>query len=580
MKLLPLLLHQVTKSYQADTNQTTLINAIRNPSDIQADKIIIPFLSNGITLGIDRSDHYLVDHYIHVPLKMEIVSPISLYLKNMNDLPPDLSRFCDIPENHQVKYLQSHINTINAIWSEEIQSYESLMFSGKQKRAVVQGVLTLILLTYHVSKFFTAKHDKDQYQTTINDLTSKISSMSNTNKLILMATEDILDLQQRYFCSASKKFAKVQEDLAKQLVKDYIRQARLTIENAINNRLPLTTDVNREITSLCEALNDQNAHLCSTMILRGMSNSFRGLSTSTDDFGSAIIHIHTILEIPIFSQNQFVSRLSIGNIGFYIGDKRKKLSLPDHAYITNFTDPNLPPNTPMTVDCNHFGCSPISQINNLQPHHCLGAIISLNSSLISQHCHLLDMPDTCVGLHLRSNSFMVSGRGIYTPSDTKLPKTIKGPTIVPMGQLVCPGKVVNFYDYNQNEKFISLNFELEFQNFTSYEGNHDPMEILYQNISSLSLQLSNLSDSQNLSSQIYNLEEISENRFLVSIGISLLGIILTVLASVFKIQRVKNFLCNSKNKRSNKIVTFADPELMVPLKFDSRVKSTPNLSKA
>ena len=581
MKLSKVLLFQFSQpiqNYETDTiksNLALLTKAIRNPSDIKADKTIIPISSNGITLGVDRSDHFLINHYIKVPLKMQIVSPVSLYLKHMNELPSDLKRFCDISESHQVKYLQTHINLINSIWSREIESYESFMYSGKHKRAVIQGILTIILMTYHISKFYADKHDKNLYSSTIDELTSKITDLSDTNKLILLATEEILDLQQRYWCDSANKFSKTQEHLANQLVKDYIRQAKNTIENSINNQLPLSSDVNQEIQTICELLNDQNHHLCSTIILRGMTNTFQGLSTSADDFGSAIIHIHTLLEVPIFSQNQFVSRLSIGNIGFYVGGQRKKLDLPPYAYILNYTDSNLPENTPMVPDCYHHTCPPLSQIDTLQSDLCLGALITLNSTKVSKSCRLIDMPDSCIGLHVKSNTFLINGRGIYTPKDTKIPTTISRPTIVQGGEFVCPGKSISFKDYNDNQKLLTLDLDLSFQNFSSFDVDYDQIDQMFDNITFLSQKLSNLSET-NVSLQIHELERTLNEGFYISTGISLLSILLTMLASVPLIQKIKNLLCNSKKP---KIVKFADPELLIPLKFDPRVKSTPNLSK-
>ena len=103
MIILILLLHQVClaltdNDHSNPENKTTLlINAIRNPSGLDADKVIIPLVSNGISLGLDHNDHFLVDHHINVPLEMEIISPTNLYLKNMNNLPQDLEKFCNIP---------------------------------------------------------------------------------------------------------------------------------------------------------------------------------------------------------------------------------------------------------------------------------------------------------------------------------------------------------------------------------------------------------------------------------------------------------------------------------------------------
>ena len=76
------MLYQVRKIQGTNVNQTDeiesnlelLTKAIRNPSDINADRIIIPFLQNGISLTVDTSSHYLIDHFINVPLEMEIVS--------------------------------------------------------------------------------------------------------------------------------------------------------------------------------------------------------------------------------------------------------------------------------------------------------------------------------------------------------------------------------------------------------------------------------------------------------------------------------------------------------------------------
>ena len=584
MKLSKLMLYQVCNGQNTDKNQTDeiisnldlLTKAIRNPSAMNADRIVIPFLPNGISVAVETSNHYLIDHYIHVPLQMDIVSPISLYLKNMNNLPPDLVRFCDISEGNQAKFLQSHINSINSLWTQEIEGYESFMTSGKHKRAVIQGLLTIILMTYHISNYFIARHDHDQYQKTIDDLTSKIHNLSDSNRLILMGTEDILSLTQSYFCDSAKKFSKVQDTLAKQLVKDYIHHARLTIENAINNRLPLTSDVNHQLTSLCEALNEQNAHLCSIAIIRGMTSSFHGLSTTVDDFGSSIIHIHTSLQVPIFAYNQFVSRLNIGNIGFYVNDKRKKLDLPQSAFILNHTDLNLPENTPMITDCDHINCKPISQIDTLTPNLCLGALITLNSTKVATNCRLIDMPDTCIGLHLKSNTFMISGSGIFTPTDTNLPATISKPTMVSGGNFVCPGKSITFKDYDQKQKLLTIDLNLNFQNFKTLDVKIDQIDQIYSNITFLSNQLSNLSETQNVSFEINNLEATLENRFYLTTGISVFSILLTLLASWPLIQKMKHLLCNSKK---SKIVKFADPELMVPLKFDERVKSTPNLTK-
>ena len=117
MKLSKLILLQVCKGQSTDSNRDdqiksnldSLTKAIRNPNTLKADRIIIPFLSNGISLSVETTNHYLIDHYIHVPLEMEIVSPIQLYLRHMNNLPPDLARFCDISESNQSKFLQSHI---------------------------------------------------------------------------------------------------------------------------------------------------------------------------------------------------------------------------------------------------------------------------------------------------------------------------------------------------------------------------------------------------------------------------------------------------------------------------------------
>ena len=581
--IIPLLiLYQVCEALPSKSDQlkfsnvSMLMEALRNPAEINADRVIIPILPNGISVSIDMADHYLVDHFIHVPVEFEIISPVALYMQNMNELPPDLPRFCEIPETQQVKHLQTHINIINQIWTNEIDDYQSFLSGGKHKRAVVQGILTVLLITYHATKFFTAKHDKNLYESTINELTSRVNDLSNSNRLVLMASQEILDLQQQYFCASSKKFSKVQNDLARKLVKDYINQARLLIENSINNQLPISRDVNNEIKSLCEALNDHNAHLCSEIIFRGMKSTFRGLSTTNDKFGTAIIKIHSIIDIPVFSTNQFVSRLAIGNIGFYVNNQRKKVNLPTHAYILNHTDINYPPNTPMIAnDCNYLGCPPLSPISNLTPDLCFGAIISLNATLVEKNCHLIDVSDSCVGLHVNHDSFMIVGTGIYTPVDTNLPVTIEKPTIVSKGQFVCPGKVINFRDSINDQSVITLDLNLHFHNFSNQEAYPDQIDQLFTNLTSLSDQISYLSNSSNLTNQIENLEINSKSYFLYSTGISCLSLALTVLASYPLIQKFYKFLCNSHKK---KVVKFADPELLKPLRFDARVKSTPNLA--
>ena len=135
--------------------------------------------------------------------------------------------------------------------------------------------------------------------------------------------------------------------------------------------------------------------------------------------------------------------------------------------------------------------------------------------------------------------------------------------------------MINFRDSINDQSVITLDLNLHFHNFSNQEAYPDQIDQLFTNLTSLSDQISYLSNSSNLTNQIENLEINSKSYFLYSTGISCLSLALTVLASYPLIQKFYKFLCNSHKK---KVVKFADPELLKPLRFDARVKSTPNLA--
>ena len=75
--IIPLLiLYQVCEALPSKSDQlkfsnvSMLMEALRNPAEINADRVIIPILPNGISVSIDMADHYLVDHFIHVPVEL------------------------------------------------------------------------------------------------------------------------------------------------------------------------------------------------------------------------------------------------------------------------------------------------------------------------------------------------------------------------------------------------------------------------------------------------------------------------------------------------------------------------------
>ena len=545
---------------RVQTQNLTLEEFLSNQTLHEGD-YILPLTTHGLVFEFSPPDHVIYDHEITTDITFQIMSPISSYLHNLHHNP--YSRFCGVSEKDERRYLHSHISGINQLWMQQIEGYESFITdSHRHTRSVLQIGLMMILGLYHVSKYLRKSRDATEFDAHLTEMADKLSQLATDNNNILLQTTEILHLVQDYFCSTVDKFKTLHEQYAKSMVHNYLTQVHLTLQRAINNLLPNDPEAIQYLTSVCEDMNTHHPELCKFVTLRGLKSVFKGFSTSEDSFGSIRILINMAVKIPIFSANQFTTKISIGNLGYYNQTDRVSLELPRTAYLFQFNDTIHSTHSPVSLTCSEFGCPAVSSILDLTPQKCLEGILLASKNDTEKYCKISPMTNHCSGIYVGNDQYFINGQGLFTESDELSPPvTISKPTIVPPGVFTCKGKFINFQANKRAGNITILKQDASFLQ-VSTSSNISELESISNRVDELSIDLNQtlITRSENqiyfsdLQKHISDIHTSVETNFIVGLIISFLSILLTIV-----IYLMPKFLILIKRIKSNKAINPVPP---------------------
>ena len=500
------------------------------------DDYILPLTTHGLVLEFSSPDHVVYDHEITTDITFQVLSPISSYMHNLHNNP--FSRFCGVSEKDEKRYLHKHVAGINQLWLNQIEGYEAFISdTHRHTRSVLQIGLMMILGMYHVTKFLRSQRDATEFDAHLTEMADKLAQLATDNNNILLQTTEILHVVQDYFCSTVDQFKTLHEQYAKSMVHNYLAQVHLTLQRAINNLLPNDPEAIQYLTSVCEDMNINHPRLCKFAALRGLKSVFKGFSTSEDSFGSVRILINMAVRIPIFSANQFSTKISIGNLGYFNHTDRVALELPRTAYLFDINDTIHTTNSPVSLACSDFACPAASSILDLTPQKCLEGILLASPTDTERNCKISPMTNHCSGIYVGNDQYFVNGQGLFTPSaELSPPITIAKPTIVSSGVLTCKGKSIKF---QANKKAGNITILLQNTSYlkVSTSSNFSELESITNRVEQLSFDINHTlitrSEDQkyfsNLKNHISDIQTSVESNFIVGLILSALSILLTIL---------------------------------------------------
>ena len=572
------------------------LNDFLSNQTLHENNYILPLTAHGLVFEFGQPDHVIYDHEITTDLTFQILSPISSYLHNLHSNP--FSRFCGVSEKDERKYLHSHISGINDLWLKQIEGYESFMTdSHRHTRSVLQIGLMMILGIYHVSKYLRKSKDATEFDAHLTEMADKLAQLADNNNNILLQTTEILHLVQDYFCSTVDQFKTLHEQYAKSMVHNYLTQVHLTLQRAINNLLPNDPEAIQYLTTVCEDMNTHHPEKCKFVTLRGLKSVFKGFSTSQDSFGSVRILINMAVRIPIFSANQFTTKISIGNLGYFNQTDRVALELPHTAYLFKFNDTIHTTHSPVSLACSDFTCPSVSSIMELTPQKCLEGILASSKNDTEKYCKISPMTNHCSGIYVGNDQFLINGVGLYTPSvELSPPITISKPTLVSQGMFTCQGKFINFKTHKRAENITILTSDASFLK-VSTSSNISELESISERVSELSVDINQTlitqSKNQNyfsdLQKTISDVHKNVETNFIVGLIISVVSILLTIAIYTLPkflmlIKRIKsshtmNPVPPRRDIRFDKIEEFPFDDHPKPRTIGFKSKSISNLSK-
>ena len=557
------------------TIKKLLANATTNGNDY-----LLPILDKGLLLAFSEPDKYLVDYEVRQEVTFEILSPISNYLANLHSLP--FARFCGITESDERKYLHDHISEFKSLWNDNLEGYEPFIDSTRRRRGVVQGTIMLLIAFYHISKYRRQSYEHEQFDEHLVELSSKLSDLESDSKNLLMQSQNILSIVQSYWCTVSDKFRDIQAEVARQAIRSYISEVHYTLGQAIKNQVPSDPEATSYLTQICENLNTHHPDFCAYSVMKGLQSSFRGLTTEVDTFGSIKIQIKMMISVPIYSQNQFVFKITSGNVGYYSDSTRNSLVLPRVSYLLKYNDTNFDRYTPIEIPCHELNCAPTTLITEMTPNSCLKSIL-LSSPDVSDKCFSKRVTDHCSGIFLGPQEYLVCGTGLFTPLDESTPISISAPTVVPPGTLTCAGKQIHFHPTLITGNRIILNQTSIIPNPSDYSNFSDFDLIQNQIINIQNDLIISASNQSNISS------DLDIFRQTLSTGLSnmvLFSLLLTILGLIYPIYKCSryffNFVYRCKTNKKNqpdsskRIVRFDKIEEF-PFIPKNKSESSPNL---
>ena len=552
-------------------------------------EFILPLIDQGLVLEFTEPDMVVIDHEITTQVTFEILSPISSYLHNLAQLP--FSRFCGITEKEEQKYLHMHIESIKNYWFEQIDGYTDYITNTyRHNRSVINMGVMMILGIYHISKFIKKSREGTEFNHHLAELSDKLVQLATGTNNLLLQTTEILHVVQDYFCATADTFKQLKETTAKLMVHNYVSKVHSTLQRAINNLLPSDPEANQYLTNVCEDLNDHHKHLCPYVTMRGLKSIFKGFTTAEDAFGSVKIIIHMAVSFPIFSSNQFSSKISIGNIGYYNQSDRISLSLPRTAYLFKRNDTVFDTFTPVSNNCDDYFCPPVISALDLEDEICLKGILTTSNDLTETYCKILPMKNICSGIYVGNHEFLVNGNGLYKAQSNSNPIQIRTPTLVPPGTFTCQGKLIKFRAPEGAKGISILSHDSYFINASrhseqsEYQKIHAKVITISKNLNETIISHQNYtSDVSNLQSGFNHLAHGVSARFIIGLSVSLISILFTIGCAtptfLNLIKRLKSNKMIPPTPQPARIVRFDELESYPfdPKSLPKKSKSTPHL---
>lgn len=382
----------------------------------------------------------IIEYEHDTRIRFRIMNPVKAYQNEITSgmfTDIDDKVFCGRKESRSSrKHMPENIKELSEAWKNSIQLTDFEYGKRHRKQAALAAFGIGALIAYFGTQKY--KHHKEQ-EAFQNQITRNIKAFesnfnSNQEKYFETYHHDLMAIQ-NYFCELDK----TSSNLAARAVRKYTKVISNTINQAINNELPFSTNSIKRLVSLCLELNKSSPlsntkliALCAKDVRSNLSPLFMGFSLFDDD-----IIIHYDVKLYNYAKTQISTVFKVNNLGFFKNDTRVMLNIPDVIYKT--TSGSF-----ITTNCNYH--SPTlcihkpESVNNIK-NTCAGNIIT-NDQLGTQTCidqgelHLFEEPLTnCRYSQINYDRFLISGPGRFF-EQTEI-KTITENTVTSFGSFEC-----------------------------------------------------------------------------------------------------------------------------------------------
>ena len=373
-------------------------------------------------------------------IRFRIMNPVKAYQNEINSgmfAGMSYHVYCKRKETkYRSQHLSQNIKDLSDAWKNSIQLTDFEYGKRHKKQAALAAFGIGALISYYGTQKYKHYKEHEAFQNRILQKIDTFESNFNSNQEKFFETyHHNLEALQNYFCELDKTSSK----LATRAVRKYTRAISKTINQAINNELPFSTDSIKRLVSLCLMINKSSPLpysklilLCNNDVRSHLRPTFMGFSLFDDD-----IIIHFDVKLFNYAKTQISTVLKVNNLGYFNNDTRVMLNVPDVIYRT--TSGSF-----ITTNCNSQSPTPcIHQPENVinMKNSCAGNII-INNKLGIQTCvdqgelHLFEEPLTnCRYAQINYDRFLISGPGRFF-EQTEI-KTITENSVTSFGSFEC-----------------------------------------------------------------------------------------------------------------------------------------------
>ena len=426
------------------------------------------FLSTqfGIVVHKQATSKSLFDYEHNTRILFRLPNPRKAYelamLKSQNAFSkfgPRQHPYCQLNSDKSYKkYFSAHSKTLDNAWKDELELAQ-LDQSGRQKKqALLAAGLGALIGFYGISHYAHTKFDENYQNTIQRELTEFDNSYKQSEKRVMDVEVHNVNAIHEYFCSLAYQNYKVTSPkLAELAVDKYVNSLEHTINNALNDRLPISQQTIKSLLTLCKQVNSASSlpfskikSLCAQDVRTNMNERFMGFEVDGSD-----ILLHFDVVIRSYSDVQISSIFSVYNLGYFNNTSRFTLNLPSFIYRTNtgkfvqISDDFDSLHKPQPASAIKSTCAGSLFVNDKQ---------KFQTCLDKGRLRFIEEPlNTCKYLEVGSSSFLVAGPGrFYVDTDIRL---ISENSIVPPGSFECDldSHKVTLNKLTQNEIEFQIN---------------------------------------------------------------------------------------------------------------------------